>query len=127
MANIERLEMLRDLLLNLPERLPQVKEFNMTKWQCGTAACALGSACLYPLFNEQGLKLEDYFEYENRTTVMVPYYDGYNCYFAGAAFFDIPLEYSFFLFEPAEYPVDPAKITPQMVADRVQKIIDLQS
>jgi len=74
--NIERMEMFHDLLMDLPGKLPKIKMFNMGSWvennaqpdpddgdyvqvgktlECGTSACALGCAALYPAFIEQGL------------------------------------------------------------------------
>lgn len=75
----KRLVELRWLLLNIKKELPKVHQFDMgifhgvsgsrfpnslpreclLKRGCGTAACALGSAALWPRFQKQGLTLED--------------------------------------------------------------------
>lgn len=48
--NTERLQHLITILRQVP-----AEDFDMAVWKCGTAACAVGWACLDPAFNEQGL------------------------------------------------------------------------
>lgn len=125
-ANLRRLEMLRDMLIRHDELFPTVT-FNMNVWyredpSCGTAACAFGSACLYEPFQEEGLHLA---QFDWQEGVYDPAYEGSVCYSAATLFFDLSFQEAQYLFDPQEYPgLDPAHITPQMVAERVQELID---
>lgn len=66
-TRLRRLKMLKDMLLKHDEYFPEAK-FDITVWvgedgvqklDCGTAACALGSACFYKPFNKLGLRMHE--------------------------------------------------------------------
>lgn len=84
---------------------------------CSTASCALGSASLLPWFRRRGLvpEIEQY-------SVRFKYYYDFE---AGAKFFGITEDESYYLFDPHDYyNVDmPHKITPSMVRKRVDRLI----
>lgn len=63
---------------------------------CGTAACALGSACYYKPFNKAGLKINSYHS-------KLPDYKDYSDFRAGQYFFGISIHESNFLFDPNSY------------------------
>lgn len=95
---------------------PKIPSENLfTGHTCGTAACALGLACMDPEFKAQGLKM-----------ILGPQYFHHQSYLAGAAFFDIDYEDSKYLFRTNAYP-DPYLVTPTMVADRVKELIALNT
>jgi hypothetical protein len=54
--NRERLQQMVTMLRGLP---PEPKEsepgFHLRAWYCRTTACAVGFACMNPVFKEQGL------------------------------------------------------------------------
>lgn len=126
-VRIKRLKQLKKMLINHDKIFPKI-EFNLDTWKsdevkkkgCGTAACALGSACFYKPFQKEGLEMygDDEFEY-------MPVFQGANQWEAGAKFFGIDLEESEYLFDPAEYhkEYDYAEICPGAVAKRVQELI----
>ncbi len=99
--NKSRLLKLRDMLERHHELFPQT-EFDMLCWardswqsptNCKTAACALGSAALYPPFKKMGLTLYD----------DVPMFKDSTGIDAGAEFFGITRHESEFLFDDNEY------------------------
>lgn len=110
----ERLTELRDLLHTIPE-----EKFNIGTWMspCGTAGCALGWAAVHPPFVEQGLHLK---------SGLFPRFtdSGYRDYEAGAEFFGLPYGESVRLFHPHHYDAPSSGVTPRMVADRVQEMLD---
>lgn len=108
---------------------------------CNTGACALGSAALYKPFNKMGLRV-DYHDviYKDPITKEIYGESGENAE-AGAAFFGISMGQADWLFYGENYRasnetfldewkyevyVEPPleKVTPAMVAARVQAIID---
>lgn len=89
---------------------------NFTGKHCGTSACALGLACLDPEFKAQGLHLD--YEWD-------PSYEDNYSYGAGAEFFGISQEDSYYLFDPDQYEgLHAIRITPAMVAERVRELIN---
>lgn len=79
-------------------------KFSIHHWHCGTSACALGSAALYPPFVRQGLKLN-----ANRTFPVLVGEDnqsGWCGYEAGSVFFDLTEDESYFLFHPGVYSIE---------------------
>lgn len=121
---LERLGELKHLMENHDELIgkPEKVAFNMNFWRtkrerlgltveipesCGTAACALGSACLYKPFMEKGLKTEAYDQ-----GIYKPALTGYNSpindycnsgVYVGAEFFGISHKEAEFLFSPLQY------------------------
>lgn len=89
---------------------------------CMTAACAIGSAALHEPFKKAGLTypLDNYGP---------KYKDEEDSFLAGAKFFGITPTESFWLFDPKYYtnkqrkPISPKKITPDIVAARVQILV----
>ena len=98
-TRLKRLNMLKYMLDNYNTLFKSASKrkmkFDMYDWidGCGTAACALGSACLYAPFNKLGLKL-----LYNR-----PEYNTCISYDAGTSFFNIPMEECELLFSPNSY------------------------
>ena len=149
-----RLTTFEALLRNLRKEMPEITYFEMSRWvvsnmtekfrkedygktsvklkpgrTCGTAACALGTATLFPPFAALGLTMC----YE------LPHFRNHTGTMAGAKFFGISHAQSRWLFLPTLYNprFDPAKhntnwsendveirIKPEMVADRVRQILD---
>lgn len=130
--NRERLEILRDYLLDLPEEVKgkaRPQKFDMDSWQsrvaktqegwCRTSACALGHACYIPEFKKAGLSIG-----------VRPAFDGAEQYEAGALFFDITFFQSEYLFQPDEYEQEEDEegnlipISPVRVAQRIAEILN---
>lgn len=85
-------------------------KFPLNPQACNTAACALGWATAF--FPRSKLKVvEGSVIWEDDT------YD----YCAGAKMFGITYDQSIYLFSPLEY--DESKITPKMVAARIEKLV----
>lgn len=86
-TRLKRLNMLADMLRDHDKIFPEVK-FDMKTWGvkriCGTAACVLGSAALYPPFRKMGLK----HQWEEHSDATISY-RGEEYEEAGAAFFGI--------------------------------------
>lgn len=85
---------------------------------CGTAACALGSAALYPPFVKLGLyagcdEEKDYVFYKREL--------GYD---AGAKFFGISENNSYYLFNPDAYDKISKNITPKDISKHVAILIN---
>ncbi|PHS61030.1 MAG: hypothetical protein COB09_18965 [Thalassobium sp.] len=138
---IERLTMLADMLDRHDELFKVV--FDIRQWGseaihyetkqhepelCGSAACALGSAAMYPPFMKQGLRLRydsTGFMVRKDSNVLkedvTPFYDGHADFMAGSWFFGITGGESCELFDGDEYGY--TKVTAAMVAERVRKLI----
>jgi len=132
-TRLRRLKKLRYLMLNHDKIFPQI-DFDLNTWwdgdsdelqhgstnakDCGTAACALGSAACYKPFIEEGLHLDE--------RGHEPVYKGTTDWSAGGQFFGITYEESLYLFEPDKYEEDGywgRDITPEVVAERVSWLI----
>lgn len=125
MRNKKRLERLKhlhcmlknhDKFFNEQECAGEKVEFNLSVWKaekgsvfhtrqgiktaCGTVACALGSAALYPPFMKEGLGIA---KTSYRAT---PVYNDKTGFDAGAEFFGIDLRESTYLFAPSRYKKD---------------------
>ena len=146
-TRLERLTELQGMLTHHDQLFTKKKvRFDIRNWakldyfdsetECGTAACALGSAALYEPFAKAGLCLSGG---ESGSPVC----DSYEGYSAGAEFFGITPDESLFLFSPGaygdrshEYPTAPElnaiygfmepvrNVTPEHVAARVGKLIE---
>jgi len=130
MKNSMRLERLNKLIevvsLHVGKRGKPVKlngverKWDMTRWDCGTATCALGSAALHPWFKRRGLKMR------NDILLYIPvyvdtsgnYHSGYD---AGMKFFGITVSESHWLFWSSTY--DKINITPTDVVRRIKRLI----
>lgn len=143
---IERLTELQGMLTHHDQLFKKVARFDIRSWfetgrafrDCGTAACALGSACLHKPFIKQGLGLTTVFhDHHKYPTINGKDYerDGWS---VGAEFFGITYGESEYLFDPGHYypghyynaddygldekPVQNVK--PEHVAKRVEKLIN---
>lgn len=132
--NRERLIRLRDELRAEMKKLSKTRHFDMRTWfrvdepevgieqrevVCGTSACALGVACTIPEFRDAGLHLEC------RRGEYYPKFGEETTYGAAEKFFDITFDQTHFIFDPFYYrDVDGWAITPDMVADRINKVLD---
>lgn len=121
--NKERLEQMVTMLRTVPK-----ERFNIAFWDCGTAACAVGHACLNPVFQAQGLTIA-----ETGFGDFVPHVkDGgghiRRSWDAVNTFFGINDETSTHLFcghayQSATADADDVEVTPDMVADRIVELL----
>jgi hypothetical protein len=155
---LKRLKQLKYMMENHKKIFPE-SIFDIDAWikpaksRCGTAACALGSACFYPPFQKQGLSIDGYKKLSDVGKAakkigedafdFSPGFDGndYDGYETGANFFGIEIDESYFLFKPDHYKncgddgsktflhrffgiKQVEKVTPAMVAQRTGMIIE---
>lgn len=128
---LQRLYDFHHLMANYEEYFKIEKiPFNMHVWYagevkhaCGTAACALGAACLLPQFRKQGLKLKADWVGDRRP---MPTYAGERGEEAGEKFFGITKIEADCLFYPYNYRINGCyvEVTPAMVANKIQKLIN---
>jgi len=125
MAHAERLTKLADLMDVTPP-----EKFDITSWCCGTAACAVGTACLNPWFNSEGLSFRGnipcYKDLSSSEYAEVTHWT------AVSKFFEISLEHAHYLFlgvsyvddfdEETDYEED-IVVTPAQVAERIREFI----
>lgn len=117
--NRERLSQMVTMLRGLPEDGPV--GFNLEHWvddeaPCGTAACAIGHACLSPTFNEQGLML-------HRATIYPgPKFKKHTGWAAVEEFFGLSEPSAKHLFLGDNYP-DGDITPPADVADRIESFL----
>ena len=116
---IKRLEMMVDMLERHSELFPNTK-FDLSGWHCGTAACAVGSACFHKPFMKMGLTL-------NIHTQSPAYKGSYN-WVAVEEFFGLTFTEAIHLFSRQKYPCymedgHPDEPTTKDVIKRVRKQI----
>lgn len=113
----KRLEILADRLESIAVRPVVGRTFNLSEWyavdECGTAACAMGEACLIPEFQALGLSLNC-----NIVNCSYPVFEQYAGFGAAATFFDILREDAEHLF--LDYV---RKDDPLVVANRIRAFI----
>jgi hypothetical protein len=100
------------------------RKWNMDTWDCGTSACALGSAALTPWFRRRGLTIKDY----------TPSCKGENGLFAAVNFFGIsyteadsifsPSHYRFYSYRGHELVIDEIKVPPTKVIKHIKEVIE---
>lgn len=121
-AYLRHVDMNRDLLERLAAYLRHdvaAERFNMCVWadgpleECGTAGCAGGWATV--LFREKGLRLEG--------MPLSPTYMGKSGMVALMEFLGLDFGEVGSIFCPARYPGISPRITPAMVADRIEEIL----
>jgi hypothetical protein len=115
----ERLTQMVAMLRSLPpEGLPaqgqERVEFDLGSWNCGTSACAVGHACLSPVFTEQGLA------YDRITGD--PLFEGRVAWPAVERFFDLSPDRAERLFADWRYE-NGVDTTPEQVATRIEEFI----
>ena len=135
--NTHRLKTLSHLLRNIRTEVPEVRVFDMDVFYrdsplryaaadddaqalypegfCGTSACALGTAALYPPFQAKGLNID-------KGCVSVTYKGHYN-FKAAAEFFEISYGKAKAIFYPSNRLYGTYKITPDMVADVIDNLV----
>lgn len=91
---------------------------------CGTAACAIGHACLDPEFNKQGLSI-----WEGRPAVSPNEFS----WSAVTKFFDLTTDQAGYLFDESCYNPfgredgpEPGDITPALVIERIKDLLESQ-
>lgn len=112
---IDRLQHLITILQLVP-----LERFSLRTWKCGTTACAVGWACMDPLFNLQGL-----IHYGSG-----PYYEKpdaepnefYTHWAAVEMFFGLDEEQALHLFSPTHYN-NVRRPIPQDVIARIEALI----
>lgn len=102
----DRLQILADKLKSVP-----VSEFDITIWDCGSAACAGGWACRIPEFNEAGLSIG---------LSLSPEYKGSYGLHGLMRFFDITWGQATRIFLPDSYESRPS---PTDVSDRIEELL----
>lgn len=109
-----------DLLQALSGHLRTVAtdEFDMSSWDCGTTACAVGHALGVPLIVAQGLTLEKV----SRSAPLRPTLRGLKGFEAVSALFGLTLEDCYNLFDSWRYP-NLVETTTFEVADRIDNFI----
>lgn len=120
-----------DQIFNQDQVTGEPVKFNIGTWQtknaCGTAACALGSAALFPPFAKKGLKLECYREGYGGEKIFSIKYKNFSQYRAGSEFFGISEEESRYLFNPMAYEdyymARLSRLSSDDVHNRVEEII----
>jgi hypothetical protein len=134
--NIERIQLLRDVMVRVDIGERADTKFNMMDWytldednECGKAACAAGHLCLDQRAQDLGLKLVSVGDW------MEPQYQGAFDFYALTLFFEITTDEARRLFDPHDYIIskgglydyddeDIAKITPREVIKRIDNMID---
>lgn len=118
-------ERLGFLQAKLRQPLPKGLRFNMTFWRidgdahCNAAACAFGYASMLPEMQADGLEWIRTGAYIGQIR-----YAGLYEMSAAKIFFDLSIDQAEYLFSPAAYEPTPSeKITPGMVADRIDEVI----
>lgn len=125
----QRLLMLSDMLDNHAELFPKT-EFDLSTWvegseaqtdsdtqpyECGYAACAVGSALFWPPFIEQGFALDDY----------EPSFEDKRGWDAVMVFFGLRTIYhAYYLFSEDEYLDFNVEPTASNVARRIRKFVE---
>jgi len=89
--------------------------FHLRAWNCGTTACAVGHACLNPVFQKQGLRFG--LRHGN------PIYDEYDSWYAVERFFGLSERQATYLFYDEEYPDQGKDTTAAEVADRIESFL----
>ncbi len=107
--NIERLQHLITILQNV-----KPEAFDLSAWHCGTVACAVGHACLDPVFNRQGLKLWD------AGSGLIPCYADNIRWGAVHEFFDLTYNQAQHLFSDSAYR---GAATARYVIARIESLI----
>ena len=107
----ERLEQMVVVLRSLPP-----EKFDISDWQCGTSACAVGHACTSPVFKEQGLGLR--YDFDGIT----PTYGVHYGWSAVEEFFELGMRDAEHLFYVSEYS-NRALTKPSEVADRIEAFL----
>ncbi len=123
-TRLRRLTQLKYMMENHTEIFPDTRldmsVFLQGSSRCGFAACALGSAAAYPSFRDEGLELVplDWSPYH-----LAPRYRGHMSYYAGAKFFHITMEESYFLFSPGSY-IPHCAITNSDVVSHINTLLE---
>ena len=116
-----------DRLTVLAEHLEQLEEkLNMNVWRCGTAACAMGQACLIPAFQEAGLRIcPDDPEDPSRGTPGFQDEEGrwYFGFDAADSFFECSSFTTKWLFSPGKYAGDIENLDAKVVAARIRALL----
>jgi hypothetical protein len=110
--NRERLQQMVTMLRGLP--LEGEVAFNLETWNCGTSACAVGHACLNPVFEDQGLQWD--------AILFDPVYEGSCGWSAVEQFFDISAPKAEWLFADWRYPTG-GDTSPDEVASRIESFL----
>jgi hypothetical protein len=111
--NKHRLEQMVMMLRALPPE--KREEFSLSDWKCETTACAVGHACLDPVFQEQGLVFS--------TTWATPTFGRHESWAAVENFFDLNIKQSEWLFSDWTYPKN-HDTEPREVANRIAQFIE---
>ena len=134
----ERLARLAGLLDDYADGLVNIgREFDLQDWghegetyrggflwlkkiECGSAACAVGLACLSGVFRNEGLEAERYAD-----GGIVPVFGPLQEWDAVRAFFGLNQEQSYYLFLGTSYPVSTGVVAARAVATRIRSMLML--
>ncbi len=111
--NIERLQHLITILQNV-----KPETFDLSTWHCGTVACAVGHACLDPVFLRQGLSLT---AVRGSHSLKRPNYGPMAGWEAVELFFGLDQCQAAHLFSISKY--DSCSVTTQDVIKRIESLI----
>lgn len=117
--NRERLEQMVVML-----RAISKESFDIETWSCGTASCAVGHACVSPVFQAQGLNLFDC----GGSGEFGPKYGEKLGWRAAQSFFEIDSVTADHLFlgdayQSTSHGAEEIEVTPNMVADRIAELL----
>lgn len=129
-TRVERLMMMNDMLKNhsklfktvtfdlgiWAEGMEEGKDGSIVAGSCGTAACAVGSACIYKPFNKLGFVLEG-----TENSEQYPVYGEYTGWSAVRHFFGITYDEANHLFSEDFY--ESHNPTAKQVAKRVRELV----
>lgn len=109
----------------ITHELRDVEVVNAPTMSCDTFACALGLACLDPVFQAQGLRFTVSPRGNGQSAWMIPTFGTDDTFAAGAAFFDIDIDDSEYLFDPSCYDGTPKEAEGELfVAQRVDDFLN---
>lgn len=101
--------------------------FDLSAWirdeDCGTAACAVGSAMLSPWFQQRGLRTVRVKAWTG-TIINAPAFGRKKEFDAVSAFFGVDIDDAMNLFHPLRY--GPEAPTPKQVAKRIRALVASQ-
>lgn len=89
------------------------------KLDCGTAACAVGLACLLPEFQAEGLSAS----WNKGYSAIIPEYGSARGYMAAALFFGISVHQAEQLFAGCNYSVKVGAVAERAVASRIRQYL----
>lgn len=115
-------------LVEILQRITDESTFDMRAWSCESAACAVGHACMDPLFNQEGL----YFaiDISGDAPRYFPRYGRLSVFPAVREFFGLSIEDAHHLFHSLSYNLGGGReVRPKHVIARIEDVMrrDIES